>query len=75
VASETAKREVVFGQRLSDQTTTAEGRIKAAKAEALNSVRTIAGDLAQAMTVKLVGAQPAAGAAAGAVDSVIKERA
>ncbi len=75
VASETAKREAVFGQRLSDQTTTAEGRIKAAKAEALNSVRTIAGDLAQAMTVKLVGAQPAAGAAAGAVDSVIKERA
>lgn len=75
VAAETAKREAVFGQRLADQTTTAETRIKAAKTEAMNSVRAIAGELAQAMTVKLVGSQPAAGAAAGAVDSVIKERA
>ena len=75
VAAETAKREAIFGQRLADQTTTAEGRIKAAKAEALAGVRAVAGELALAMTTKLAGTAPAATAAASAVDSVIKGRA
>lgn len=75
VANETAKREAVFGQKLAEKSAVAEGRIKAAKTEALASVRSIAGELASAMTTKLAGTAPGGAAAASAVDSVLKERA
>jgi F-type H+-transporting ATPase subunit b len=75
VAAETAKREAVFGQRLNDQATAAEGQIKAAKVQAMASVRQIAGELSLAMTTKLTGTAPSGSAAADAVASAIKERA
>lgn len=75
VAAETAKREAVFGQRLNEQATAAEGQIKASKVQALASVRSIAGELAAAMTTKLTGTAPGSAAATGAVDSAMKERA
>jgi F-type H+-transporting ATPase subunit b len=75
IAAETAKREETFGQRLAEQSGAAEKRIAAAKTEALASVRQIAGDLAQSMARKLVGAQVGTDAAAGAVEAAMKERA
>ncbi|HVM83658.1 MAG TPA: F0F1 ATP synthase subunit B' [Candidatus Binatia bacterium] len=74
IAAETAKRETVFGKRLDDESTAAESRIGAAKSAALASVKSIATDLSQAMTGKLIGASIGGDAAADAVGAALKER-
>ena len=75
IAAETAKREAVFGQRLSEQETAAERNIAAAKTAAMAQVKTIATELAQSITEKLVGTRVATEAASSAVEAAAKERA
>ncbi len=75
IAASTAAREADFAKKLAEQTAAAESRIKASKAEALADIRTIAGDIASAMTSKLTGISVNSGDAAGSVDAVLKERA
>lgn len=75
VAAETAKREAEFAKRLSEQTRAAEGRITAAKTEALAQVKAIASDLAGGIAGKLTGAGVDQAAASAAVEAVVKERA
>jgi F-type H+-transporting ATPase subunit b len=65
----------VFGKRLGDQEAAAESNIAAAKTAAMAQVKTIATELAQSITEKLVGARVGTDAAASAVDAVAKERA
>jgi F-type H+-transporting ATPase subunit b len=74
IAAITAKRETEFSQRLNSETAAAESRIAAAKTQAMNSVRSIATDLAQMMAEKLVGTKLGTDAAATAVDAAIKGR-
>lgn len=75
VAAVTAKREAEFAKRLSEQTRAAEGRITAAKTEALAQVKAIASDLAGGIAGKLTGAGVDQAAASAAVEAVVKERA
>ena len=74
VAAETARRETEFAARLAEQTKSAEGRIKAAQAEAMAQVKSIATDLAAGISAKLTGASVDQAAAGAAVESAIKER-
>ena len=74
ITATTAAREAEFAKKLADQTTVAEGRIKASKAQALAEVRNIAGDIAAAMTARLTGASVSAGDATATIDAVLKER-
>jgi F-type H+-transporting ATPase subunit b len=74
IAAETAAREATFSKRLDAEDSAAETRIAAAKTEALASVRTVAADLAAAMTGKLVGVGIAGDAATEAVGAAMKER-
>jgi F-type H+-transporting ATPase subunit b len=74
ITATTAAREADFAKKLADQTAAAEARIKASKAQALAEVRTMAGDLAAAMTSKLTGAVVGAGDATTTIDAVLKER-
>jgi F-type H+-transporting ATPase subunit b len=74
IAATTAAREAEFAKKLADQTSIAEGRIKASKAQALAEVRNIAGEIAAAMTSKLTGVAVASGEAGAAIDAVLKER-
>ena len=75
IAAETAKREEVFGKRLGDQEAAAESNIAAARTAAMGQVKTIATELAQSITEKLVGARVGADAASSAVEAAAKERA
>jgi F-type H+-transporting ATPase subunit b len=75
VAAQTARREGEFAQRLAEQTKSAEGRIKAAQAEAMTQVKAIAADLAAGISAKLVGGSVDQAAAGAAVETAIKERA
>lgn len=75
IAAETTKREAEFGARLAEQTRTAEGRIKAAKIEALAQVKAIATDLAAGISAKLTGTNVDQAAAGAAVEAAVKERA
>jgi F-type H+-transporting ATPase subunit b len=74
IATTTAAREAEFAKKLADQTTAAEGRIKASKTQALGEVRNIAGEIAAAMTTKLTGVSVGSADAAGTIDAVLKER-
>lgn len=74
IATASAAREAEFAKKLAAQTEAAEARIKASKAQALADVRTMAGDLAAAMTSKLTGVSVGAGDAAATIDAVLKER-
>lgn len=74
ITASTAAREADFAKKLADQTAAAEARIKASKAQALAEVRTMAGDLAAAMTSKLTGVAVGAGDATATIDAVLKER-
>jgi F-type H+-transporting ATPase subunit b len=74
IAAETASREATFSKRLDAEDAAAESRIDAAKTEALSSVRSIAADLAAAMTGKLIGVNVGGDAATTAVGAAMKER-
>lgn len=75
IAAGAARREAEFGRKMAEQTAAAEGRIKAAKTQALAEVRGIAAEVAALMAGKLTGGQVDGGSAGQAVDSVMKERA
>jgi F-type H+-transporting ATPase subunit b len=74
IAAETSNREAAFTKRLDAEDAAAETRIAAAKTEALASVRTMAADLAAAMTGKLIGVSVGGDAATTAVGAAMKER-
>ena len=74
IAAATAAREADFARKLAEQTAVAENRIKASKTQALADIRTVAGDLAAAMTSKLTGVTVNGSDASGAVETVLKER-
>lgn len=74
IAATTAAREAEFAKKLADQTAAAESRIKASKGQALTEIRSMAGELAAAMTSKLTGVTVASSDAATTIDAVLKER-
>jgi F-type H+-transporting ATPase subunit b len=74
IAATVSAREAEFGKKLAEQAAIAESRIKASKTQALAEVRTIAGDIAAAMTSKLTGLSVSTADAAGSVEAVLKER-
>jgi F-type H+-transporting ATPase subunit b len=55
VAAETARRQVAEEDRLAQVLAEAEGRINAARTEAMSQVRGIAGDAAEAIVLRLTG--------------------
>jgi F-type H+-transporting ATPase subunit b len=74
-AAEAAERQRKATEVLAAETSAAEKRIAAAKAEALNGLRAVAIDVARTATRKLVGVAVDEGSAAAAVDRVLRERA
>jgi F-type H+-transporting ATPase subunit b len=56
IAAEQAKRNEAFTKELDQKTREAEDRIQAAKTEALDSLQSVAGEVAQSATAKLIGA-------------------
>ncbi|MET1027011.1 MAG: F0F1 ATP synthase subunit B' [Dongiaceae bacterium] len=75
IAKTAAAREAEFGKKLAEQAAVAESRIKASKVQALAEIRTIAGDIAAAMTSKLTGLPVSTADATGSVEAVLRERA
>jgi F-type H+-transporting ATPase subunit b len=69
------ERQRKAAEALAVETTAAEKRIAAAKAEALSGLRAVAIDVARAATRRLVGVDIDEGSAAVAVDRVMRERA
>jgi len=74
-AAEAADHQRKAAEALAIETTAAEKRIAAAKAEALSGLRAVAIDVARTATRKLVGVDVDEGSAAAAVDRVMRERA
>ena len=74
-AAEAAERQRKAAEALGAETTAAEKRIAAAKAEALTGLRAVAIDVARTATRKLVGVDVDEGTAGAAVDRVMRERA
>lgn len=70
--AESARRNAELAADLSQRTRTAEERILAAKQTALDNVRGVAAEAAQAAVERLVGVSPAAEDAGAAVDSVMR---
>jgi F-type H+-transporting ATPase subunit b len=68
-----AKRHAEYTRELNQQIADAEGRIEAAKQEALQSLQSVAAEIAQAATGKLVGAQVEKERAEAAVRNVTEE--
>ena len=73
-ATEAAKRQDEIGSRLAEEATAAEARIDAARREALDNVRTVAVEVAQAATSRLVGIEVSGNDADGAVADTLKDR-
>jgi F-type H+-transporting ATPase subunit b len=74
-AAQAAEHQRKAAEALGAETTAAEKRIAAAKAEALAGLRAVAIDVARTATRKLVGVDVDEGSAAAAVDRVMRERA
>jgi len=74
-AAEAAERQRKAAEALAIETTAAEKRIAAAKAETLGGLRAVAIDVVRTATRKLVGVDVDEGSAATAVDRVMRERA
>lgn len=73
--AQSARRNGELSADLAERSRAAEGRINAAKQEALGNVRAVAQEAAQAAVARLVGVDLSADAVSGAVDGVLKERA
>jgi len=71
--AEAAKRSAETGAKVAQQIKNAESRIAAARAQALERLRQVAGDVAQAAVAKLTDAQPDADRIRSAVDRVLAE--
>ncbi len=68
-----AKRHAEYSRELNQQIADAEARIEAAKQEALDNLQSVAAEIAQAATAKLVGAQVDKERAQAAVSNVTEE--
>ncbi len=73
-ATDAAARHDEMSARLALETATAEGRIDAAREEALANVRTVASEVAQAAAAKLMGTEISQPDADAAVQHSIEER-
>jgi len=73
MAAEAAKRGAETSAKVAQQIKNAESRIAAARAQALEQLRQVAGDVAQAAVAKLTDAQPDADRIRSAVDRVLAE--
>lgn len=74
LAADSAKRHAELGAKLADEIKDAEGRIAAAKDQALANIRTVAGDAAAAATERLVGMKVGGPAVDKALAAVIGEK-
>lgn len=74
MAAASAAAQEDLGRELADQTRDAEARIAAAKQTALENVRTIAVDVAQAATARLIGEEVAPAEVEGAVGAAMDRR-
>jgi F-type H+-transporting ATPase subunit b len=75
MAQEATERQRQLGLTLAQQITEAEGRIAAAKDEALADIRGIAADVGRSVVEKLTGSVPDAATMAAAVDGALAGRA
>ncbi len=66
-AAQSARQSDTLAKKLSQQSSDAEQRIRAAQAEAVDAVRSVAADTARVITAKLIGVNVPADAAAAAV--------
>ena len=71
--AEAAKRQQDMAQKLAKQLETAESRVQAAKAEALDNIRQVAIEVAQDAAARLIGGDIAEGDAATAVAAAMKD--
>jgi F-type H+-transporting ATPase subunit b len=74
VAAEIAKRDAAFAASVAERTRAAERRIAEAKRAGLVEMRTVAAEIAEAMTAKLAGVAPRPEDIRAAVDAAISER-
>jgi F-type H+-transporting ATPase subunit b len=74
MAAESAKRGAEIGAKVAQQIKGAETRIAAARAQALDQLRQVASDVAQAAVAKLTDAAPDAERVKAAVDRVLAEQ-
>jgi len=74
MAEESAKRHTAFAAELSEKTREAEGRIAAAKLEAMEGLRAVAAEVAEAATAKLIGTKVSSDQVERSVGAVMKER-
>lgn len=73
-AAEASKREAAFAASMAERSRAAEQRIAEAKRAALADMRTVAAEVAAAMTVKLAGVTAPADDVRAAVDAALAER-
>ena len=74
MAAEAVKRHESFGQELAARTAEAEGRIAAARDQALGNIKTVAEQVAGAATAKLIGVDLPAEQLRDAVEDAIRRR-
>lgn len=74
LAKEAAQRHAALGETLARQTKEAEQRIGQAKEQALDQLRSVAADVAQTATRKLVAVEANEAEVQAAVDAAMKER-
>jgi F-type H+-transporting ATPase subunit b len=75
LAAEAGERQRAAAAEIQQRTSEAEGRIAAAKTQALGQVRDIAVDVAKAAAARLTGAEVPEGEVRGAVDAAMGDRA
>lgn len=71
--AEAAKRQQEMSQKLAKQLETAESRVQAAKAEALDNIRQVATDVARDAAARLIGSDVGEDDAAKAVSAAMKD--
>ena len=74
LAQESAARQEALSEKIKADVAEAEARIEATKAEAIANIQTVAVEVAQAATSKLIGADIPAGDAEAAGANAIRER-
>ncbi len=73
-AADASKRDAAFAASLAEKTRAAEQRIAEARRASLADMRTVAKEVAQAMTAKLAGVAPDPGQTRAAIDAALAER-
>ncbi|MDJ0893646.1 MAG: F0F1 ATP synthase subunit B' [Alphaproteobacteria bacterium] len=73
-AQEATRQQAALGEKIASDIAEAENRIAAAREEALANLRSVAGELAQDVVQRMIGARADGAAADRAVDAASKER-